>query len=319
MNKLTKGDKIAILSPASVINPDYVAGGVATLRSWGFDPVVGTHALDRSGSFSATAEERLSDFRQALLDPEVKAIICSRGGYGCVHLLPALDQLLSEMSARGMEPKMLVGFSDVSALHALWGKHGWPSIHASMTKHLALQGPADELNLKLLEFLTGSAPKDSLEIPTGWSGSEYGRMSRCGMASGEVVGGNMAVIGGLIGTDFNPVKPGSILLMEDIAEPIYKVERILWQLRLAGIFDRLAGLIVGQFTDYRFPSADHQDMYQMIDRFIGDMGLPVAMDVPIGHIDGNYPIILNRRAHMVVGDGTVKVDYQQPIKRQTDI
>lgn len=309
MKKVTKGDKIAILSPASVISPDYVAGAVETLRSWGFVPEVEPHTLDRSGSFSATAEERLSDFRQALLDPEVKAIICSRGGYGCVHLLPALDQTLSEMSARGMEPKTLVGFSDVSALHALWGKYGWPSIHASMTKHLALQGPADELNLKLLEFLTGSAQQESLTLPTGWSGSEYCKLSRPGIASGVVVGGNMAVIGGLIGTDFNPVKPGTILLMEDIAEPIYKVERILWQLRLAGIFDRLAGLIVGQFTDYRFPSADHQDMYQMIDRFIGDMGLPVAMDVPVGHIDDNHPVILNRRARMVVGEGAVEVVY----------
>ncbi len=295
--RLAPGDKIAILSPASVINPEYVEGAVATLCQWGFNTEVMPHTLGEHGSFSGTPSERLSDFREALLDPDVKAVVCSRGGYGCVHLLLELDRIIGCGEVR---KKWLVGFSDVSALHALWGKHGWPSVHASMTKHLALGGPTDPLNRQLLAMLSGETRE--ITLPTGCSGSPAGKRNRCGEGYGMVVGGNLAVLGGLIGTPFNPVKPGSILLVEDIAEPIYKVERILWQLRLAGIFDSLAGLIVGQFTDYRAPSRDHADMYAMIDSFLGDhCPFPVAMDVPVGHIDNNHPVLLNTPARLEVG------------------
>lgn len=305
MVRLSSGDRIAILSPASIINPDYVEGAVATLGQWGLRPEVMPHTLGEHGSFSGSVAERLADFKDALLDPEVKAIICSRGGYGCVHLLPELDRLIGSGEVR---EKWLVGFSDVSALHALWGKYGWPSIHASMTKQLALGGPSDPLNLRLLEMLRGHTRE--LELPSGFSGSEAGKRSRHGKGTGTVVGGNLAVLGGIVGTPFNPVKPSTILLVEDIAEPVYKVERILCQLRLAGIFDNLAGLIVGQFTDYRFPTRDHADMYGMIDSFLGkDCPFPVAMDVPVGHIDGNHPLMLNMPASLEVSPGRAVLRY----------
>lgn len=308
MVKLAPGDKVAILSPASMINPAYVEGAVATLRQWGLRPEVMPHTLGQSGSFSATAADRLADFRMALLDDDVKAIICSRGGYGCIHLLPELDRV---MSSGEVAPKWLVGFSDVSALHALWGRHRWPSVHASMTKHLALAGPDDSLNQRLLSILRGE--KLRLDLPTGFSGVEAGRLSREGVCRGMVVGGNLAVLGGLVGTPFNPIRPGTILLIEDIAEPIYKVERILWQLRMVGIFDSLAGLIVGQFTDYRAPSADHADMYAMINAFLsqggGNAAFPVAMDVPVGHVDTNHPVILNLAAELEVGEGSATLRY----------
>ena len=307
---LNNGDKIAILSPASEIKPEYVAGAVDTLRAMHCDPVVTQHALGCHGSFSDTAGSRIADLFSALSDPEVKAIICSRGGYGCVHLLPALDRFLS--SGRASGPKLLVGFSDVSALHSLWGKHGWESVHASMAKQLTIGGPDDPLNRMMLDMLHGKL--DQVELTTGYSCSPYGKDNRPGEAEGVVVGGNLAVIGGLIGTPYNQIRPGTILLMEDIAEPIYKVERILWQLRLAGIFDNLAGLIVGQFTDYRAPSKDHADMYAMIQAFLADpafpTAFPVAMDVPVGHIDGNHPVILNRKARMTVTDTSASLNYQ---------
>lgn len=301
---LKPGDTVAIVSPASVIDPQLVEGAVRTLRAYGFEPKVGKHCLGTHGSFSGTAEARLDDLTEALCDPEVGAILCSRGGYGCVHLLPELDRL---MQTGRVAPKWLIGFSDVTALHALWWKHGLQSVHASMAKHLANYGPEDPLNLQLIEILKGG--QTEVVLPLNYSGSEYGRDSRRGSAEGEVVGGNLAVLGGLIGTPYCPVRPGSILLIEDIAEPIYKVERILWQLRLGGIADRLGGVIVGQFTDYRAPSRDHADMYQMIGRFFGGCGFPVAMDVPVGHVDDNRPLILNRRARLDVGDNQAVLTY----------
>lgn len=321
MPSLKPGDVVEILSPASVIEPQLVDGAVKTLRAFGFEPRVSGHSLETFGSFSGTSDARFADLERALCDPDVRAILCSRGGYGCVHLLPQLDRL---MQTGHVAPKWLIGFSDITALHALWWKHGLQSLHSSMAKHLANYGPEDPINRQLVGILAGkpvvAAAKGApvITFPLNFSGSETGRASRRGVAEGEVVGGNLAVLGGLIGTPFCPVRPGSILLIEDIAEPIYKVERILWQLRLAGIFDRLAGLIVGQFTDYRAPSKDHRDMYEMITKFLninsmgepsGGCGFPVAMDVAVGHVDDNRPLILNRRARFEVGDTEAVLTY----------
>lgn len=305
MVTLVPGDKVAILSPASIIDPQYIDGAVSTLREWGFIPEVMPHTLGESGSFSGTAFERLLDFRTALLDPDIKAIFCSRGGYGCVHLLPEIERLIT---LRAIQEKLIVGFSDVSALHSLWGKLGWQSIHASMTKQLTLGGPNDPLNLKLLSMLRGET--NEVRLSTGFSGSVAGKRNHQGSCEGRVVGGNLAVLGGLIGTPFNQIEPGSILLIEDIAEPIYKVERILWQLRLAGIFGQLSGLIVGQFTEYRAPSRDHVDVYSMIDSFLEESPyIPVAMDVAVGHIDQNQPLFLNREAQLEVTSTEAVIRY----------
>lgn len=296
--------KVAIVSPASKIKPEYVEGAVDTLEQWGFDVVVMPHALGEHGSFSGTYNERISDFIEALLDPSIDVILCSRGGYGCVHLLEKLDAIM-ELPQVKSHPKQLVGFSDVSALHALWCKHGLPSIHASMTKALATGGPDAPLNRRLLSILRHGMRSFSEEIPT----LSQHCPERHGIGHGLLVGGNLAVLGGLIGTPYNPIQPGRILLIEDIAEPIYKVERILYQLRLAGIFDNLHGLIVGRFTDYVYPTVDHQDVYQMIARFLGDVKFPVVAGVDIGHVDSNIPLMLNRMATLEVEPHSFTVRY----------
>lgn len=290
---LLPGDRIAILSPASIIDPAYVDGACTTLSAWGFRPEVYPHALGAHGSFSGTRRERLDDLSQALADPDIKAILCSRGGYGCAHLLDCLDA----DAALWSHPKWIIGFSDISALHALWGKREIASIHASMTKHLTL-GPEDPLNRRLLYILSGegcpavewTAPEDTASY------------CRPGAGAGILRGGNLAVISALIRTPYDPFIPGSILLVEDIAEPIYKVERIMWQLRMCGILKSLSGLIFGQFTDYR-PSRDHLTMEKMLAQFADDLPAraPVAFSAPIGHIDTNHPVLLNSPATLSVG------------------
>lgn len=329
MPVLRPGDRIAILSPASAIKPEYVEGAVATLAAMGFEPMVMPHTLTTFGSFSASACDRLADLEAAILDPSIKAILCSRGGYGCVHLLPQLDRLLTERAA-DILPKWLIGFSDVTALHALWQKHGMASIHASMAKQLALGGPDDPLNRRLVEILCGCSP--DVQLPCGADApapeeeeGELDTSTLCntpGEGRGIVCGGNLAVLGGLIGTPFCPVKPGTILLIEDIAEPIYKVERILWQLRLAGLLDTLSGLIIGRFTDYRHPTLDHPDTYSMIRSFLATatpndptdgaprlLPCPIAMAAPIGHIDANRPLLLGRPATLTVTPSVATLTY----------
>lgn len=286
---LQQGDKIAIVSPASIINPDYVAGAAETLRRQGWEPVVYPHALGECGSYSAEASERLKDILDAISDTEIRAIICSRGGYGTVHLLSQL----AVMDLR-RDPKWLIGFSDISALHALFASQGVASIHASMCKHLT-QHPDDYASQMLFKILRGEGV--TYDVPAH-------RHNRRGVARGRLVGGNMAVLGGLIGTPYNLFSDDTILFIEDIAEPIYKIERILYQLRLSGVLARLRGLIVGQFTEYN-PDRNYRDIYDMIADMVAPYDYPVAFDFPVGHVDDNLPMIESASAILRVGEDSV--------------
>lgn len=290
---LEAGDVVALLSPASAIDPTLIDGAAEALRAEGFTPRVMPHAKGRSGSFSGSAEERLSDLQAAIDDPSVKAIICSRGGYGAVHLLDRLQV---------HRPVWLAGFSDISALHALWHSCGIRSIHSSMAKELTLRRcPGDEANRRLFSILrTGVMP--AIEFPAH-------PLNRPGEACGQLVGGNLAVLQALISTHYNLLGlPGSILVIEDIAEPIYKVERILRQLRLSGALDRLGGIVIGQFTDYR-PSADWSDMYSMISHALEGLPCPIAFNAPIGHVDSNLPFIEGAPVTLRVDSATCRISF----------
>lgn len=292
---LIKGDKIAIVSPASAVKPEYIDGACRVLEQWGFTPVPSAHCRNNNGYYSGTLEERLADFREALLNPEIKAILCSRGGYGTVHLAEHItaDELRDNK-------KWIIGFSDISVLHAMCHNAGIPSIHSSMAKHLALFGTEDKSNEALYDILTGKLP--SYTLPSH-------PFNREGCVTSEIIGGNLAVLSGLIGTEYDLFLPDKILFIEDIAEPIYKVERILYNLRLSGVLSRLKGLIVGQFTDYREPDANGDTMYGMIQRMIAPYNFPVCFDFPVGHIDGNLPIIEGAMATLNITKNKVELDF----------
>lgn len=274
---LKKGDKIAIVSPASAVNPTYIDGTCLVLEQWGYIPVLGKHCKGKLGYFSGTAEERINDFKEALFNPDIKAILCGRGGYGTIHLAEHIstDDIRSN-------PKWLIGFSDISVLHAMYYCSGVASIHASMAKHLSLFGENDNNNRILHDILEGNLP--SYNIPSH-------QLNKCGTAAGMIVGGNMAVLNGLTGTKFNLFKPDTILFIEDIGEPIYKVERMLYNLKLSGVLPQLKGLIVGHFTNHEEPDSNGETMYDMINRMVSSYKYPVAYNFPIGHIDTNTPII----------------------------
>lgn len=293
---LKAGDLIEIVSPASEIDPKLITGAADALSRQGFSVRIAQHAIGHCGSFSASANDRLSDLRHAFTDPCVKAILCSRGGYGCVHLLEALDALPIADS-----PKWLIGFSDVSALHALMLSKGIKSVHGSMAKALA-QHPANfKPNRALIDLLTLGRMPDLVVDPHPYNHQ--------GEATGTLVGGNLAVIQALISTPFSPFRPGSILYIEDIAEPIYKIERILYQLRMAGILSSAAGIILGQFTDYH-PDRNYVDMYDMIAPMLQGLNCPVAFGFPIGHIEENLPIVNGATATLTVTPHTTALTYR---------
>lgn len=272
---LKKGDKIAIVSPAGKIAPEKVEGAVAILEAEGWKPVVMPHTLGEYGSYSGTPDERYADLEDAFADPEVRAILCSRGGYGVVHILDRLAELnLAD------DPKWVIGFSDISALHALMATKGIASIHSPMAAQI-MKGPDDPDTASLFGILRGDRP--AYTFPA----HDY---DRPGIASGTLLGGNLAVLAELINTPYDILRPDTILFLEDVSEPIYKIERIFYQLRLSGLLDRIRGLIVGQFTDYK-PNETYSDMETMIRDAIAPYDFPVAFNVPVGHVDHNLPLI----------------------------
>lgn len=307
---LHPGDRIAIVSPAGIINPRLAWGAMRVLAAQGWDVRAGAHAWDRHGTYAGTLDARLADLEEALLDEQVKAVVCSRGGYGAVQLLDRLDRLPLEES-----PKWLVGFSDITALHALMGRHGIESIHGPMLRHIARldrpQGdggddggePDCSRDISMLfELLRGH------RAPVLWPGH---RLNRPGTCTGVLRGGNLAVASGLVSTPFDTLRPGSVLLIEDIAEPVYKVERMLYTLRLGGVLESLGGLIAGRFTRYE-QDANAETMEEMIARLTAPYGYPVALGVPVGHSGLNTPLVLGAKVRLTVDREQVKLEYTTP-------
>ena len=273
---LLPGDKVAIIAPAGPIDGKLIDSAATVLTREGYQPVIYPHAKGKHGYFSGTHSQRLDDLKDAFSDPEIRAILCARGGYGVVH---SLDSLIPLPLAN--DPKWVIGFSDISALHALMASKGVASIHASMAKQIA-KGGDDRLNRILFDILRGEFPTYSFTPDP---------RNHNGHAEGVLLGGNLAVIADLIATPVDLIKPGTILFIEDVSEPIYKTERIIYQLRLMGILPKLKGLIIGQFTDTKADGI-HASAEDMIARALADYpDLPVAFNVPIGHIDDNIPVV----------------------------
>lgn len=326
---LHPGDKIAIISPATEIRPAYIDGAVRELRRRGYIPVEMPHARGHEeGTYAASDSARLADLKESLADNEIKGILCGRGGYGTIHLLSEeLERIIRE------NPKPLIGFSDISALHALWRNAGVASIHSSMAKQLTLYN----------DFCTGSdSPKDAVtrdEIPNGkemeqirfatdtlFSMLQFPREkieyaspsfpgSIEGEAEGEIIGGNLAVLNGLASTPWDILNPeflkGKILFLEDVGEKIYQIERMLKRLQLCGALNNVAGLIFGHFTDYR-PDRNFPSMEAMILSRIREWGLlcPVALKFPVGHTSDNMPIPEGGFARLRVSDGISRLEVE---------
>lgn len=301
---LERAQRVAIISPSGKVDPRLVEGAAEALRQWGYQPVTGRHTLCEHRSWGAvltggTDQQRLADLLWAITDPAIRAIWCSRGGYGTVRLLEHIDPQLIHDS-----PKWLVGFSDISALHALWHKAGVMSLHAPMAKHLARSGTKGEVSEAIHAIVSGAAMPTYRIAPHA--------LNRLGEATGTLVGGNLAVLSALIGTDYSLLRPGSILFIEDVAEEIYRVERMLYQLRLSGVLPHLKALVVGQFTRYHLDgkltdtSTDAQQcLYRMISRLVEPYAYPVVFGFPVGHTDVCLPLVEGARATLRVAASEV--------------
>ena len=281
---LKAGDKIAIISPASTPGDKNPEKAAATLRAWGFEPVIGQHVLTKYHMYAGTVRERCSDLLWALNDPDIKAIVCTRGGYGSAMLL---DPMTREDFRR--HPKWIVGYSDITALHSAMVCSGVMSLHANMGGALGERGANDSINLMLRDVLMGKLP--SYSVPAH-------PLNKMGKARGIVIGGNMAVftnIGGSREWDFldrdNMRGKDIILFFEDVSENMPRVNSMLQQLRLKGVLDQVKGIIVGRFTEYE-PRDGYNDMNEMLSETLNKYDIPVCYDFPASHDENwNYPLI----------------------------
>lgn len=292
---LTSGDTVMIVSPASVIDVSLIEWAERVLAGWGLKVVRGKYCEGHCGSFSGTIEERLYDFREALLNPEVKAIICSRGGYGAVHLLSLIDPELINRN-----PKWMIGFSDISALHAAFLSAGVMSLHASMCKHLTEEPVDHPVTCLIRDILFGTMP--GYVVPGH-------QLNRPGGAEGVLCGGNLAVLCGLLRTPYDIFQRGRILFVEDIAEKPYKLERMFYNLKLSGILKELSGLIVGQFTEYEEDPGLGYTVYEMISDMVKEYDYPVCFGFPAGHVCNNYPLIEGAFVNYSVTNKSVMLNF----------
>lgn len=270
---------IRIVSPSGAIDPALIDGAAARLQQEGFVVEVAPHARGAFGRFAATEADRLADLCDALSDPSVDIVLCGRGGYGLMQIIDRVP-----IPEHGHVP-LVVGFSDITALHCLLGHWGVPSLHGVMCKHLAEYAEHRESADALLAVLRGTRP--AYTLPTH-------PLNRPGEASGMLRGGNLSLLYGLLATPYAcPIAPGDILFIEDVGEHPYAIDRMMQALRLSGILARLGGLVVGQFSDYDEDPRMPYTVYEGIRRMVEPYHYPVLFDFPAGHVQRNLPLLLN--------------------------
>ncbi|HBG41753.1 MAG TPA: LD-carboxypeptidase [Porphyromonadaceae bacterium] len=287
-------DKAVILSPAGKIEEGIVNDAAAVLRKWGLTVCIAANALRETGRFSGFVEQRLDDLQQALDDPEVKLVFCSRGGYGVVHLLDKLDFTHVKLT-----PKWVVGFSDITALHAALQTNGIQSIHGPMAKHFADEGDEDVAVRYTKSILAGQPVRYKIPV------NKNVFLNRKGRASGRLFGGNLSVFCGLLGSRIAMIPSNGILFIEDVGEAPYRVDRMIYQLKLAGVFDKISGLIVGQFTDYEEDNSMYATLNESIRMAVNEYTFPIAFDFPAGHVKLNFPLIMGAKTSLTVTDTAV--------------
>jgi muramoyltetrapeptide carboxypeptidase len=286
---LQPGDRIRIVSPAGKVQKDKVLPGIELLQEEGFDVILGKHIFDKFHQYAGNDVQRSSDLQEAINDSETKAIICARGGYGTVRLIEKLD-----FSPLLKNPKWLVGFSDVTVLHSVLNKLGLASIHGSMPGFFLENKKITRSFLSLIEVL--SSGKSKIEV----SGSS---LNRKGICSGELVGGNLSLLYSLQGTPWQLETSGKILLIEDLSEYLYHLDRMMQNLRLAGQLKHLSGLIVGGFTEMKDNDSPFgKSAYEIIMEAVHDYNFPVCFDFPVGHIPRNLAILLGGNYLLEVGE-----------------
>jgi len=283
---LQLNDQIRIISPAGSINPEYIDGAIKVLTNWGFRVTEGEYARSEYGRFAGTPEQRLSDIQQAFDDPTVKAVLCSRGGYGVAQIIDKLD-----FSKFVEHPKWLIGFSDITILHNTITNLGISSIQGVMAKQF-FELPDDSEQLqRVKDILFGILP--AYNLPNEQN-------NRTGQAHGRLIGGNLSVLMALRGSRYDLNYKDSILFLEDVGEKPYQIDRMIQNLRFSGVLEQLSGLVAGQFSECDEDPLMMQTIQEVILNAVKEYDYPVCFNFPTGHVDYNLPIISGSKVSLLV-------------------
>ncbi|MAB47151.1 MAG: LD-carboxypeptidase [Flavobacteriaceae bacterium] len=288
---LKAGDTVAIVAPSGILkNRDReVQQAVDLLKDWGLNAIVGEHVFSKADHFAGTDEERCEDLQKAMDDPTISAIWCARGGYGTVRILDKLDYTKLKEN-----PKWIIGYSDITALHNQLHNQGFESLHALMC--VSLTQDITEVQESVDTFkaaLFGNPSNYDLE------GSKYNRE---GEAKGQLIGGNLTILHTMLGSDTSLDTSGKILFIEEIGEYKYHIDRMLQSMKRAGYFENLNGLVVGDMSKLRKNTTLWgTSVEQLILDALAEYDFPIAFNMPAGHEDDNRALVLGRTVELKVG------------------
>ena len=285
---LQPGDKVAIVSPARSITFEEVYPAMRILQRWGLEVVLGTHVFSKSDQFAGTDDQRVHDFQHALDDDSIRAILCSRGGYGTVRIIDKID-----FRRYMAKPKWIIGYSDITVLHAHIHRHfAVETLHAVMPVNMKEDAATESLE-SMRNVLFGSRISYTLPLAP---------LNRPGEGEGMLVGGNLSVLYSLMGSTSMPDTAGKILFLEDVDEYLYHIDRMMTAMKRAGKLDKLRGLIVGgmdRMNDNQVPFG--RSAYEIISEALAGQSFPVCFGFPAGHGVKNLALIMGRMVRFKVG------------------
>lgn len=283
---LIKGDTVAIVATAKRLEQAQIDGAIREIESWGLKAVLGPNLYSVKDQFAGTDSQRAADFQWALDDPTIKAVVFARGGYGTARIVDRVDWSNFKKS-----PKWLCGFSDLTVVHShVQRNFGIETLHSAMPIFFK-DGIKNAGSESLRKALFGM--HDGIE----WNAHP---LNRAGSAVGKIIGGNLSVLYSITGTSSQPNYADQILFLEDLTENLYRIDRMMMQLKRAGHLSQLKGLIVGQFTemeDNAIPFGKSAE--EIILDAVSEYDFPVAFNAPIGHVEHNEAVFCGRKVEMV--------------------
>lgn len=292
--KLKPKDKIAIVCTARAVQEDELKPALQLLEQWGLLPVLGKTIGQRHHQFAGTDQQRAQDLQNAIDNPEIKAVWCARGGYGTARILDLVDfkPLLNN-------PKWFIGYSDVTAIHLYLQHLGLSSLHAQMPLGIETKSA---LTLKSLKQSLFKKPFDIEYISTFSSAS--------GQAQGQLIGGNLSVLYSVLGTQPFIGFQNKILVLEDLDEYLYHIDRMMLNLSRLGVLNQINGMIVGGMTEMKDNNIPFGlSAYEIIQHYTKHLGIPVAYDCPIGHMHDNTALVLGQSVVLKVIQNAVSIKY----------
>jgi len=289
---LAAGSRVALVAPAGIVSDDDIERACDNVRSFGWEPLVGEHVRKQSGYFAGMDADRLHDINAAFENDDVDAIWCLRGGYGTLRLLASIDY-----PALRRRPRPVIGFSDITALHsAIHRQCGIVTFHGPTARS------------KITRFSHESLARALVEQSDPCGAAPRARVLRAGRATGRLVGGNLALITALIGTPYAPDFNGAILVLEDIGEAIYRIDRMLRQLILAGALERCTAIVAGDFRPPRGEATtDDRTLDEVLTEAATLAGIPCVAGAPFGHIADQWTIPLGATAELDTDARTLRV------------